>query len=363
MAKGGKGSFLSGLLSGLASGGGGSAVGLSIGTSSVKLLELRKAGKIWKLIHFGIVQLPEDAVLNGEIINQVAVMDAIKTLVNQVKLKTKSVCSALCGPSVIIKTMTVESSNPKELQDQVFWEAEQYIPFDMAEVVLDYHVISKQKDKSTVLLVACKEAVLDQYMHCVEGAGLKPSVMDIDFFALQNAFEANYPSNASEAVMIADIGAGSLKTVIVNAGSPAFTKEVTMGGKNLTMEVQNHLKLSYADAEMLKVGGRGQGMPAEVLELAHVMTENFANELKKVADLYYASSSGPKIAYCLLSGGSSALPDLSRMAEERLGIPVQLMNPFNSVSYDPAVFTPDYIAAVAPLAAVPMGLALRAGAK
>src|SRR3954452_15145385 len=144
--------------------GGGSALGLSVGTSAIKLVELKKSGKVWKLLHFGIVQLPEDVIVNREIVNQIAVVDNIKTLTNQLKLKTKSVCTSLSGTSLIIKRMTLEVPNIKELQEQVFWEAEQYLPFDVSEVVMDFQMLSRGRDNKTdVLLVAIKRSVLDNY--------------------------------------------------------------------------------------------------------------------------------------------------------------------------------------------------------
>lgn len=351
-------------LNGLLSSGGDTAVGLSIGTSSIKIVELKRAGKSWKLLHFGIVQLPDEVVVNREIVNEPAVIDSIKTLVNQLKLKSKSVCTALSGTSLIIKRMTVEAATAKELQEAVFWEAEQYLPFDVSEVVMDFQALGKPVDKKTdVLLVAVKKSVLESYMGCIEGSGLKAKVVDVDFFALQNLLEANYPSNPSEAVAIVDIGASGLKIVVVHAGIPVFTKDSAIGGRNLTAEIQKHLNLSYADAESLKVGSTDAGAPQEISDLMHVMSENFATEIKRSLDFYNASSQGAPVSYVLLSGGSAKIPNLSRVVEEAIGLPTQLANPFNSISYDPAVFTQEYINAIAPIAAVPVGLALRAGTK
>jgi type IV pilus assembly protein PilM len=340
------------------------AVGLSIGSSSIKLVELKKSGKVWKLLHFGIVQLPEDAVVNREITNPIVVVDSIKTLTNQIKLKTKNVCTSLSGTSLIIKRMTLEVPNLRELQDQVFWEAEQYLPFEVNDVVMDYQMISRSKDtKTDVILVAVKKGVLDSYMSCVSDSGLKPKIVDVDFFALQTLFEANYSQKPQEAVALVDIGASALKLVVVSNGAPVFTKDSTIGGRNLTAEIQRQLNLSYADAEVLKVGGQANGIPQEVSELMHLMSENFAIEIKKAIDFYNASSTGAPVSYVLIAGGSAKLPGLSKVIEDMVQLPTQLMNPFNSLSYDPSVFTQDYIAAIAPIAAVPIGLALRAGAK
>lgn len=371
---GGKKKWLSGLtplldkikpiLENLASlGSGPTCVGLSIGTSSIKLVELKKAGKTWKLLHFGIVQLPEDAVVNREIINPVAVVDAIKSLLAQIKLKNKSVCTSLSGTSLILKRMALDVPNLKELQEQVFWEAEQYLPFDVSEVVMDFQVLSRSKDNQTdVMFVAAKTTVLDAYMGCVQDAGLKPKIVDVDFFALQNAYEANYVPNPQEAVALVDLGASSLKMTVVHNGIPVFTKDSAMGGKNLTVEIQKHLNLGYTDAEALKSSGQAEGVPQEISELTHVMCENFATEVKRSIDFYHASSTGAPIVSVLISGGSAKMNDLSRIVEETTGLPCQILNPFNSIAYDPAVFTPEYIAAIAPVASIPIGLALRAGA-
>jgi type IV pilus assembly protein PilM len=360
-----KGAQLFAKLSGMLSfGSGETCVGLSIGSSAIKLVELKKVGKSWKLLHFGVVQLPEDAVVNREIVNQIAVVDSIKTLTNQLKLKTKSVCTAISGTSLIIKRMTLEVPNLKELQDQVFWEAEQYLPFDISEVVMDFQILSRSKDNKTdLLLVAVKKSVLDSYMGSIEESGLKPKIVDVDFFAMQNLIEANYPVNPSEAVAMADIGASSLKVVVVHNGIPVFTKDSAIGGRNLTAEIQKHLNLSYADAETLKVGSQsGEAMPQEVSDLMHIMAENFALEIKRALDFYNASSSGAPVSYLILSGGSAKIPGLSKVVEDSIGLPTQLANPFNSISYDPSVFTQDYVNAIAPMAAVPIGLALRMGA-
>ncbi len=339
-------------------------MGLSIGSSSIKLAELKKTGKTWKLLHFGIVQLPEDTIVNHDILNSVVVTESIKTLANQMKLKSKQVCTGLAGNALIIKRMTLEVPNLRELQDQVFWEAEQYLPFDISEVVMDYHVVSRNKEGQTdIVLVAVKKGILDSYMNCITNAGLKPSIVDVDFFALQNLFEVNYPVNASEAIAVIDLGASSLKTIVVSGGIPVYTKDTLMGGRLLTSEIQKTLNLSYNDAETLKVGGGEGGTPQEVTELMTVMAENLANEIKKGLDFYHASSSGPAVTSVLLSGGTSKIPGLSGALEQQLGVPTQVLNPFNAVSFDPAVFSTDYITRVAPIAAVPIGLALRSGMK
>lgn len=342
--------------------GGGNAVGLSVGSSSIKIVELKKHKKVWRLLHFGMIQLPEGAIVNREISNPISVVESVRTLVSQLKLKTTPVCISISGTALIIKRMTIEIKNKRELQDQVFWEAEQYLPFDVSEVVMDYQVLSLSKQGTAdILLVAAKKSVLESYMGVVNDAGLKPKIVDVDFFALQNLFEINYPASPNESVALVDIGAVGMKFVVVNNGIPVFTKDSAIGGRNLTLEIQKHLNLSYEDAEALKVGGRSKDVPQEVSELTNITCENIASEIKRALDFYNASSSGAPISYVLLAGGSSRLAGLVKAVEESLGLPTQLLNPFNNITYDSSVFTDDYIGSIASVAAIPIGLAMRMG--
>jgi type IV pilus assembly protein PilM len=349
-------------VSSLASFGSASAIGLSIGSSSVKIVELKKSGRGWKLLHFGVIQLPDDAVVNREIMNGISVTESIRSLVNQIKLSNKSVCTALSGSAVIIKRMSIEVPKKTDLQDQVFWEAEQYLPFDVSEVVMDYHVLTKGKEaKTDLIFVAAKSTVLDAYTGVIQDAGLNPKIVDTDYFALQTLFEANYPGNQQDPTMIVDIGASSMKLIAVHGGIPVFTKDASIGGKNLTAEIQRHLNLSFNDAETLKTSSNPNELPQEVSDLMTVTAGNFAIEIKRALDIYSASSTGAPITQVLLCGGSSKIPNLSKSIEEVIEIPVQLMNPFNAISYDPGVFTDEYIATISPIAAIPIGLAIRAG--
>lgn len=337
-------------------------MGLSIGSSSVKLVELKKSGKSWKLLHFGSAQLPEGAIVNREIANPIAVTEAIRSLVSQIKVGSKEVCTSLSGTSIIVRRMMLEVPNLKELQDQVFWEAEQYLPFDISEVVMDFHVLSRDKNNQTdILFVGVKKTVLDSYISCISDAGLVPKIVDLDFFAIQNIYELNYPTtNPNESAALVDIGAEAVKLVVVHNGIPVFTRDSTVGGRNLTADIQRNLNLSFTDAEALKIEAEsGSNVPQEVSELVQVMNDTLASEIKKAIDYYHASSTGANITSVLLTGGSARLAGLSQMVEERVAIPTQILNTFNGISCDPAVFAAEYLHEVAPAAAIAAGLAIR----
>jgi type IV pilus assembly protein PilM len=335
-------------------------VGVCVGAAAVKVAEVKKSGKSWSLVRFGLTTLPEDAVVNREVFNPAAVTAAIQEAISLSKISQKYIVTGMGGSSIILKRMTVEVQRMSELQDAVFWEAEQYLPFDPSEVSMDYHMISRGKDNKTdVLFVAAKLSVMDGFTAAVEAAGLKVKVVDTEYFALQNIFESNYDSNPGEAVALVDIGASTLKVLVVHDGVPVFTKESPMGGKNLTAEIQRQMNLSAADAEALKIGQSQGAVPQEVAELTQVAIENFATEIRRALDFYNASSSGAPVSYVLVTGGSSQLPELTKGIEERVGLPVQILNPFARISYDEKVFTPELIASIAPVISIPLGYAIR----
>jgi type IV pilus assembly protein PilM len=353
-------SKISGMFSSL--GGPSIPLGLSIGSSSVKLMELRKISKKWKMLQYGASVLSQDTIVNREIINPVEVKEAIRNLSRELKIESKPVCTGLSGPSVMVKRMSVEVKNLKELEDTVFWEAEQYLPFDPNDVVMDFHSLSKGKDHQIdVILVAAKSLSLDETMKCIEDAGLKPKIVDLELFALQNVFEVNYPDFQNATVVLVDIGSDSTKILISENGVPLFTKESNMGGDFLTEQIQKHLGISRTDAETLKTSSGKTSLPQEVSELMAVANENIAQEIKRTLDFYNASSSGGPLQVILLPGGGARLPDLTRVIEEKTNLPTQLLNPFQNVSYDDKQFTPDFIEAMAPQMVIPMGLAMRAG--
>ncbi|MGE4231960.1 MAG: type IV pilus assembly protein PilM [Bacteriovoracia bacterium] len=339
-----------------------SHIGVSIGSSSIKVAEI-KGGNSPSLLHFGVAQLPEDAIVNREIINHAGVVESLKGLVSELKIKGRSVVSSISGAAVIVKRILLEQTDPKELDDAVMWETEQYIPFDINDVVLDYEILNKNgpEGKMEIILVACKKATVESYQAVLKDAGLNIECMDVDVFGLQNIFEANYPSDTPVALI--DIGATSMKVVIVANGQPVFTRDSAIGGRSLTSDIQKHLNLSYQEAEALKIDRNGGQLPQEVFDLMNVANENFAAEIKRTMDFFAASNAGVQVAYTLLCGGSAMIPNLTKVVEDNIGLPTQVLNPFNSITYDPKLFSPDYIQYISGIAAIPMGLALRGGAK
>lgn len=343
-------------------GSGGSSVGVSIGASSVKVVEIKKRGKSWEFLKYESAPIEGAISDQREIVNPVAVSQAIRDAWSKAKTGSKEVCSSVAGSGVIIKTLTITVTNMKELNDQVLWEAEQYIPFDINDVAIDFQVLRKLKDNQVeVIIVAVKNDFIDQVRNAIEDAGLKMNVLDVEVFALQNCFEMNYDPPMNSAVLIADIGAMSMKTIVCAEGIPLFTKDSPYGGMMVTQEILNGLKLAtQGDAEALKVSGN---LPQEVAEIVNRTSHTLGAELKKSIDFYSASSVGPPVSAVYLSGGASLAPGLVETVAEYVGLPVEYLNPFERVRPKGKNFTPEYLASISAEVVVPMGLAMRAREK
>ncbi len=335
-------------------------IGVSIGTSSVKIAVLKKSGKRVSLEHFGVSPLADQAIVNREITNHMAVVDAIRGIAQELSIKGKSVIVGLSGSAVIVKKILIDQTSDKELEDAIIWEAEQYIPFDINEVVFDFEVVNRNgpEGKMEVILVACKKAIVESYQGAIKDAGLRTETVDVDMFALQNCYEFNYPQDST--VALVDIGAASIKMLICGDGQPYFSRDATVGGRNLTEDIMKHLNLSFQEAEMLKIDGNNKGeMPVEVAELVNVTNENLASEIKRSVDFYTASNQGSSLGYILLSGGSARLHGLAKTIEEVTGLPTTVLNPFTEISCNPKYFTDESIDSIMGVAAIPVGLALR----
>jgi type IV pilus assembly protein PilM len=360
-AQGRAGSFLARLKGGidLSFVMGKSYVGLSIGASSVKIVELRKKSNSWMMTAYANIPVEEVLSDQREVINATNLTFAIKEALAASKVKAKEVCSSLVGSGVIIKNLTIAVANKKELEDQVYWEAEQYIPFDISDVVIDYQTIRESKtNEFEVVVVAVKNDYMDQYVGVIEESGLQLRVMDVEVFALQNCFESNYTVPPNEAVLIADIGAMSTKVTICADGAPLFTKDAPYGGITVTNEIQRELKLAtFVDAESLKTS---ETLPQEVAEIVSRMCHVLGTELKRSIDFYNASNLGPPVSAVYLSGGGARAQGMIPVVQEYVGVPVQIVNPFERIQGDPKKMSQEFLDSIAPEAVIPIGLAIRA---
>jgi type IV pilus assembly protein PilM len=340
------------------------AVGLDIGSASVKLVQLKEKKGGYALVAFGTAPLPPEAIVDGALMNSAAIVQAIQELVAQQKVKTKDVAIGVRGHSVIIKKISMPRMSQEELDDSIQWEAEQYIPFDVKDVNIDTQILTPEGDAAgqmDVLLVAAKKDMINDYTSVCTEAGLTATVVDVDAFAVQNAFEANYDASA-ETVVLVNVGAAVSNINVISHGVTTFTRDITMGGNAFTEEIQKQLNISYDEAEALKIGGQGESdavVPQEVERVIQAVADQMGGEIQRSLDFYASTAADGKITKAYLSGGTARVPALYKVVEARTGVEVEILNPFKNVEVDSKKFDPAVIVAAAPSAAVGVGLALR----
>lgn len=347
------------------------ALGLDIGSSGVKLVQLRQHRRDGEVVHslqsFGMKPLPPETIVDGALMNSSAIVQAVQELADQLRVRRRDVAIGVSGHSVIIKKIGMPRMTQDELQEAIQWEAEQHIPFDMKDVNIDTQILSGGDSLSTqmeVLLVAAKKDMINDFTSVVSEAGLNPVVVDVDAFAVQNCFFANYDIPANETVVLINAGAAVININIITNGVTTFTRDITTGGITFTEEIQKHLNVSYDEAEALKVGGARSGdtdalVPQEAEKVIAQVAEQVTGEIQRSLDFYSGTTSDSRISRVFISGGTARVPALFRNIESRVGVPVEILNPFKRIEIDANKFDPNFIMEVAPQTTVAVGLALR----
>ncbi|HEU4935190.1 MAG TPA: type IV pilus assembly protein PilM [Vicinamibacterales bacterium] len=341
-----------------------SLVGLDIGSSAVKAVELKPAGKAFKVSAFGSEAVPPDSIVDGAIIDGGAVADAIRRLFTSGAIKTKDVAASLSGNAVIVKKITLPQMSEGELAESIYWEAEQYIPFDIQDVNLDYQILDKGGDggKATmdVLLVAAKKEKIADYTGVIAQAGRSAVVVDVDAFALQNAYEVNYGIEPGAIVALLNAGASATNINILNGDQSVFTRDISIGGNAYTEALQKELNLPFDLADQLKRGMPVDGVTYEDAKpVLRAVTENVMLEIQKTFDFFKTTASSDRIDRIMLSGGASRAEGFTEILSDRFDAPVEGLDPFKRVGFDAKKFQIESAAEIAPTAAVAVGLALR----
>ncbi len=339
-------------------------VGLDIGSSAVKAIELKPVGKGYKVSALAVEPLPPDSIVDGAIIDAAAVTDAVRRALQGKTFKAKDVAASLSGNSVIVKKITLPVMTEQELAESIYWEAEQYIPFDIQDVNLDYEVLNAGRGRDAqgsmeVLLVAAKKDKIADYAGVIGQAGRSAVIVDVDAFALQNAYEANYGVEPGTTALV-NAGASAININILVGGQSVFTRDVAMGGNAFTEAVQKELGLPYEMAEDAKKGQPVPGVAADdVRAVLRAMTDNVLLEIQKTFDFYKATSSSERIDRIVLSGGASRVDGFADALRERFDTHVERFDPFRQIGLDAKKAGGGHAEEVGPLCAVAVGLALR----
>ena len=342
--------------------GGGSKqlVGLDIGSSSIKAVELRASKAGYELVSYGMEPLAPDTVVDGAIMDAPQVANAITKIFEMQKIKTKNVATSVSGHSVIVKRVPLPLMSEEELYDRIPAEASQHIPFDIADVNLSYQLLESMDSQMDVLLVAAKKDKILNHTNVLAQAGKTPLVVDIDAFALQNCFEVNYEPDAGQTVALLNIGASVMNINIVRGGVPLFTRDVSVGGNQYTDALQKELDLSFEDAERLKKGDQIASVSDEQKQqILRSVSDILTLEIQKTFDFFRATASGENIQRICVAGGTARVPGLVDLLREEFAMPVEELNPFRRVLINPSRHTDDEIRELAPRLVIAVGLGLR----
>lgn len=366
-------------------------VGLDIGSRAVKMVALRpsKGDLPFELAHFGLADLPEDAVSEGSIMEPEPVTRTISELMAQHKVRSRFVAASVSGSAVIVRRVTLDRMSSEKLRDALPYEAEQYIPFDIDEVDLDFAILDEHEDGDSmeVVLVCAKRERVDEHVQVIEDAKKTATIMDIDAFAIQNAFEFSYPERQFEDVAILNLGASVINMAVIEGGQPSFWRDIAVGVGQYSEALQRQFMLDPFDAEevlrrLSRAASTGNSDPGHTLadwsaedeegadlkdaasdprvqELVAETSERIISEIRKTFDFYQSQSMREHFDSVFLAGGGAHIADLASRLEERLGWPVEKFDPMRRVSIPEEGFDPEYVWENGPQSAVALGLALR----
>lgn len=339
-------------------------IGVDISGSAVKILEFSKTGGGYRVERYSVEPVPQNAVVEHAIAEVDQVADAVARAIKKSGTKCKNAAVAVAGTHVITKTIKMPASmSDAELQSQIELEADHYIPYPLDEVNLDYEVLGPSEespDDNTVLLAACRKEIVDDYIAVIESTGLVPKVVDIETFAMENAYgliAEHMPGGGMEkTVAILDVGSTATNINVIHNNRSAYTRDHTFGGRQLTEEIQRRYGLSYEEAGLAKKQG---GLPDNYqTDVLRPFMEAMCQEIMRALQFFYSSSPFNAVDQILLSGGCSQIAGIDELVGARVGVPTMVANPFTSMSLSSRIKA-QAISNDAPSLMIACGLAMR----
>ena len=334
-----------------------SSIGLDIGSGCLKVVQLKDTKGGYELELFDILPLPPELIVDGSIIDSLRLADSLKELIRKAKIKTKDVTVGLAGhSSVIVKRVSLPEMSEEELSESIKFEAEQYIPFDIEDVNLDFQILGPKEEpgQMDVILVAVKKDITNDFLSVVKEAGLNPVIVDVNSFALENIYEVNYEIEPDKNIAIVNIGASTINMNILKGGISVFTRDSAVGSNIHTEALQREFNITYEAAERLKKGEPVENVsPEDALSAIELASEEIIGEVNRSIEYF-----NEDINEVVLSGGCALIKGFPKLLAEKTGIEVKVMNPFKNIKI-PKRFDITYIEEIVPIAAVAAGLALR----
>lgn len=337
-------------------------LGLDIGTNTIKIAEVdvSKGGAVMQ--SFGYMPTPVNSMAPEEIKDVSALGSAISNLISEIRTKRKNVCAGLSGTSVIVRKITMPKLDGKLLKEQIKFEAEQYIPFDINNISLTHVVLPSLSQGSTMdlLLVAAQNEIITQYLATIENANLKSGIFDVTGFALANVFEYNYGRIKDQNIGLFNFGSSVTNFIVISQGDIVFCRDILVGGVNYTSEISKNLGISFVEAEALKISASSKKeVPEDVVNYINFTTESIIEEIKNSLDLLNVSTNGLTLNRCFFTGGACQTLGLVDLLIKSTGIPFEVLNPFKRIQANAKKFSSAYVKQISNFSPISLGLALR----
>jgi len=337
-------------------------IGLDIGSSYIKVVQLKDIKGGYELELFDMLPLPPEIIVDGSIIDSFRLIDSLKELVRKAKIKTKNAVIGIAGhSSVIIKRISLPEMSEEELSESIKFEAEQYVPFNIEDVSLDFQLLGPKDEpgQMDVILVAVKKDIINEYVSAVREADLNPVIVDVNPFALENMHEINYEIEPEKNVAIVNIGASTINMNVLKGGISVFTRDSAVGSNLHTEALQREFNLTYENAERLKRGEPVENVaPEDAFSVIELASEEIIGDVNRSLEFYRSTELHQDIHEVILSGGCALIKDFPKLFSDKIGIETKVIEPFKNIKV-PKRFDLTYIEEIAPIAAVATGLALR----
>lgn len=346
--------------------GGNDVVGIDIGLSAVKVAQVSgnaDSGE-YTLERYASVSLPEGAIIEDEIQREEEIVEAIQEALSSAGITAANACLGLAGPNTVARKLTLAGGSEEEIEDQVVWEAEQYMPFDIEESAVSFHIIGENEGGGVdVIVAAARNDVLTAFKDIVEAVKIKVRIVDLGLLAVTNVFElvmAEKIEDPTESWILIDLGAQKSEFIIYKNGMILFAKEINVGGVMITEEIQRQMGVNYYEAEDLKITGDENGnLPEEIVEIIDDVVETFFSEIKKTIDFYISSTSDESMVGCVVTGGSALIPGILEGLEALLGVDVIVLNPFDKIGFNAKNIKEENLNDIAYKGVEAIGLAMR----
>ena len=341
-------------------------IGLDIGASYVKAMELKSIkNHKFELQSFNYAPTPPGTIEYGNLIDPKPLIPVISELIQKMHSKTKQICISLCGKDIIVKQISLPYlEDMKDISHIVRDEAEQYIPHDLTNAHLQYHILgnnqAKNQDWIKLLIISAQKDNIFSFLELIQLLEMECSIIDITSFALSNCFVNNYPQATEDTIALLNLGSEISNFVVLENKETVFAKDLFVGGDLYNDNLISQMQVSKEEAESLKISAsKDQATPSEISQIIQKTHQAIAEDIQKNFDFYHAKSDKLKIQKLFITGGSSLTKDIASFLKTSLNIDVQVINPFSTVVYNESKFSPEYISQITPYATIAMGLSMR----